>query len=71
MRESLPDCLPTLAFANNLAGLFRRAILLMYLIAGTFFISLAQSPQADLDQGNNGQASNPNDPVDWVNGNLN
>src|SRR5688500_2704195 len=71
MRESLPDCLQTETFANKFAGYFRRTLMIWYLLLGTFFISYGQSPQADIDQGNNGQANNPNDPVVWVNGNLN
>ena len=31
----------------------------------------AQNPSANLDQGSNGKATSPTDPVDWVNGNLN
>lgn len=33
--------------------------------------AFSQNPSANIDQGNNGKASSPNDPVTWVNGDLN
>ncbi|HUR66725.1 MAG TPA: hypothetical protein VMZ03_10285, partial [Chitinophagaceae bacterium] len=54
-----------------ISAMFRRS-LLMYLVIGTFFMGSAQSPQANIDQGNNGNLPNGiHNPVEWVNGNLN
>src|SRR5690242_7384506 len=49
----------------------RKLIFCLYLLAGTFFVSSAQSPQANLDQANDGRDNAPNNPMTWVNGNLN
>ena len=51
----------------------RRVFLLMLLSSALFLqVAVAQSPQANIDQGNNGNLPNGiKDPVDWVNGNLN
>ena len=51
----------------------RRSIvtIMMFLVTGACFVTSAQSPQANLDQANNGRDNAPNNPMDWVNGNLN
>ncbi len=71
MRKVLRDCLQTKTFASTFTCVLRRTLVLMYLLAGTFFISYGQSAGANLDQARNDAFSTPLTPMAWVNGNLN
>jgi hypothetical protein len=53
---------------NRLYGLLYSMLLLLIQVNG---FSQGGSPSANIDQGNNGKLSAPNDPVVWINGNLN
>jgi hypothetical protein len=48
-----------------------RQLAFLYLFFSVPFSVLAQAPSANIDQGSNGKQLSPNDPVKWVNGDLN
>ncbi|MEO6610905.1 MAG: hypothetical protein ABIT05_11195, partial [Chitinophagaceae bacterium] len=64
------DCVTVNTISQG-TSVIRKSLLLMYLLIGTFFMSYGQNPQADIDQANNGRDNAPNEPMAWVNGNLN
>ena len=60
------------SFNTKPQPMYRKLLLSLYLTLGAALFAVAQSPQANIDQGNNGKNPNAiNDPVVWVNGNLN
>jgi hypothetical protein len=48
-----------------------RLLALIFCCVGILGQTLSAAPAANLDQGRNGSAASPINPVDWVNGNLN
>jgi len=68
MQTKLPCCLRKQTRTSVFTAIFRKFLLVMCLITGTFFLSVAQSSQTDLDQAKNGRDNAPDNPMDWVNG---